>query len=128
MAGGRPTIELDKKQFEALCGFQCTLAEIASHFDVTEDSVIRWCKRTYKTSYSSVFEQKRGKGKVSLRRRQYQKAMDGDTAMLIFLGKNWLGQADRPELLGADTEAEAKQGHETLMKAIRNLKDDNPAD
>ncbi len=128
MAGGRPRIELDKKQFETLCGFQCTLAEIASYFDVTEDSVIRWCKRTYKMSFSSVFEQKRGKGKVSLRRRQYQKAMDGDTAMLIFLGKNWLGQADRPELLGADTEAEAKQGHETLMKAIRNLKDDNPAD
>ncbi len=128
MAGGRPTIELDKKQFEALCGFQCTLAEIASHFDVTEKTVIAWCKRTYKDTFYSVFEQKRGKGKVSLRRRQYQKAMDGDTAMLIFLGKNWLGQADRPELLGADTEAEAKQGHETLMKAIRNLKDDNPAD
>ena len=70
MAGGRPTIELDKKQFEALCGFQCTLAEIASYFDVDEKSVTSWCKRTYKTSFSRVFEEiKHGRRKTENRTR-----------------------------------------------------------
>ena len=94
---GRPRIKLNKKQFETLCGFQCTLAEIASYFNVDEKTVLAWCERTYHMSFSSIFEQKRGKGKISLRRRQFQKAMDGDTTMLIWLGKNWLGQTDKKE-------------------------------
>ena len=63
---GRPKVEIDKKQFETLCGSQCTLAEIASYFDVTEKTVIAWCKRTYKDTFYSVSEQKKGKGKMQV--------------------------------------------------------------
>ena len=34
--------------------------------------------------------------KVVLRKTQWEKAMDGDTRMLIFLGKQYLGQKDTP--------------------------------
>ena len=34
--------------------------------------------------------------KVVLRKAQWEKAMDGDTRMLIFLGKQYLGQKDSP--------------------------------
>ena len=34
--------------------------------------------------------------KVILRKAQWEKAMDGDTRMLIFLGKQYLGQKDTP--------------------------------
>ena len=34
--------------------------------------------------------------KVVLRKAQWEKAMDGDTRMLIFLGKQYLGQKDTP--------------------------------
>jgi len=31
-----------------------------------------------------------------LRRAQFEKALAGDARMLMFLGKNWLGQQDTP--------------------------------
>ena len=34
--------------------------------------------------------------KLQLRLAQWEKAMDGDTRMLIFLGKQYLGQKDTP--------------------------------
>ena len=36
--------------------------------------------------------------KLQLRIKQWEKAMDGDTRMLIFLGKQYLGQKDSPDM------------------------------
>ena len=35
--------------------------------------------------------------KLALRKAQWDKAMEGDTRMLIFLGKQYLGQKDSPD-------------------------------
>ncbi len=58
----RPRKEIDQKQFENLCGLQCTLEEICGWFDVTDKTLDSWCKRTYHASFSEVFKQKRGAG------------------------------------------------------------------
>ena len=34
--------------------------------------------------------------KLALKKAQWEKAMEGDTRMLIFLGKQYLGQQDSP--------------------------------
>ena len=34
--------------------------------------------------------------KIALKKAQWEKAMEGDTKMLIFLGKQYLGQKDSP--------------------------------
>lgn len=94
--GGRPHKEIDKEQFERLCGLQCTRDEICSWFDVTDKTLDGWCKRTYKAGFSAVFEQKRGRGKIALRRAQWQLA-EKNASMAIFLGKNYLGQSDNPQ-------------------------------
>lgn len=88
--------EIDQKQFENLCGLQCTKEEICDWFDVSEDTLERWCKRTYKENFAVVFSKKRGKGRISLRRSQWRLA-EKSAAMAIFLGKNYLGQKDQPE-------------------------------
>ena len=36
--------------------------------------------------------------KLALRKAQWEKAMEGDTRMLIFLGKQYLGQKDTPDM------------------------------
>jgi hypothetical protein len=36
---------------------------------------------------------------VQLRQRQFQMAMDGDVRLLIWLGKQYLGQKDNPEVV-----------------------------
>lgn len=93
---GRPRIEIDKKQFESLCGLQCSLDEIADFFECSSDTIERWCKREYEKNFADVFAIKRGKGKISLRRAQFELAKH-NAAMAIFLGKQYLGQKEHPK-------------------------------
>ena len=90
---------IDKKQFENLCGLQCTLLEICDFFDVEDDTLNSWCKKTYGTTFSEVFKIKRGTGQISLRRTQWKLA-EKSAAMAIFLGKQYLGQTDKVETSG----------------------------
>lgn len=88
--------KIKRDQFENMCGIQCTEEEIAAIFGVSVDTLERWVKNEYKRSFAEVFREKRQYGKASLRRRQWLKATEQmDTTMLIFLGKQYLGQADR---------------------------------
>lgn len=93
----RPKKEIDQKQFENLCGLQCTQSEICSFFDVTDKTLTRWCKEVYGASFSDVFREKRKLGKISLRRTQWKLA-EKNAAMAIFLGKNYLDQKDQQEV------------------------------
>lgn len=102
MPGGRPRIELDKRQFENLCQLQCTREEICGFFGVSAPTLETWCKRTYGESFLPVFEQKRVGGKISLRRSQFRLA-DKSAAMAIWLGKQYLDQHD--EDIRASAEA-----------------------
>ena len=90
----RPTKKIDKAEFEKLCGLFCTLTDISAFFDCSEDTIERWCKKTYKMGFAEIYKKCSSIGKASLRRWQFQAAAKGNTAMLIFLGKNYLGQAD----------------------------------
>lgn len=95
---GRPLKKIDQTQFENLCAFQCTVEEVCEWFEITADTLESWCKRTYDgKTFSKVFAEKRGKGKVSLRRAQYQTALSGNPTMLIWMGKQHLGQTDKTE-------------------------------
>lgn len=95
--GGRPPKIIDKKQFEKLCSIQCTKEEVASFFNCSEDTIERWCKKEYNECFAVVFSQKRGIGKISLRRSQFQLAEKNPT-MAIWLGKQYLGQTDKQEV------------------------------
>lgn len=90
----RPRKEIDKEQFEKLCALQCSQEEFLDWFEVSDKTLNAWCRRTYKMSFSEVFAQKRGRGKISLRRHQFELSKR-NAAMAIFLGKNWLGQTDK---------------------------------
>ena len=59
---GRKRIEIDWKEFEALCAMQATLREIALFFDCCEDTIQNAVKRHYKANFSVVFAQKRLRG------------------------------------------------------------------
>lgn len=97
-SAGRPRIEIDKEEFEKLCGFQSTLLEIAGWFRCSEKDIESWCKRTYKTVFSDIYKRLSTEGKSNLRRAQYQKALEGNVTMLIFLGRQYLDQKDRTKI------------------------------
>lgn len=87
----RPKKEINEESFEKLCALQCTKREVCFFFDVTEKTLMRWCRETYGESFSRIFQKKRVAGLISLRRAQFVLAMKSP-AMAIFLGKNYLGQ------------------------------------
>lgn len=100
----RPRKEINQETFEKLCGLQCTEDEICAWFDTTRKTVDAWCKRTYKARFSTVFDQKRGTGKISLRRKQFEVALSGNPTMLIWLGRNYLQQSETVEVRKPDDD------------------------
>lgn len=96
--GGRPRIRIDWNQFDKLCQLQCTLREIASFFDCSEDTVENVVKREKGIGFSEYYAQKRGTGILSLRRKQFEVAMAGNVTMLIWLGKQYIHQSDKQQL------------------------------
>ena len=110
----RPRKEIDQKQFENLCGLQCTLEEICGWFDVTDKTLDGWCKRTYHASFSEVFKQKRGAGKISLRRSQWRLA-EKNATMAIFLGKQFLRQRDSVDVAVTDAKGIALDELEKMV-------------
>ena len=107
--GGRPKIQIDQKSFEELCKMQCTELEIAGFFGCSDETLNKWCKKTYKKTFQECFEIFRQGGKASLRRTQWLMA-EHNAAMAIFLGKNYLGQADDPQKYAKDETTEDKLG------------------
>jgi len=101
MGKGRPKIQIDWTAFDKLCGMQCTKREIADFFDVSEDTIDRACKRDHKVNFAVYFAQKAAKGRISLRRKQWDVAMAGNNTMLIWLGKQYLGQSDKIHQTGS---------------------------
>ncbi len=87
---GRPKIELDVKQIEELSKLQCTQEEISAVMGVS--------RKTLQRNYAQIIEENREKGKASLRRKMWQKALNKDsTHMQIWLSKNVLNMRDKVE-------------------------------
>lgn len=86
---GRPRKEIDEKQLQKLASMLCTMEEMGAFFDCSVDTLER--------NFADTIKKGRNLGKMSLRRMQFEKAQSGNTTMLIWLGKQILGQKDRIE-------------------------------
>lgn len=81
---------IDTKQLEKLAAFGCTDTEIASFFGCSTDLI--------RKSYSENLAKGRDSGKIRLRKLQWNAAEKGNVTMLIWLGKQVLGQAEKQEV------------------------------
>ncbi len=91
----RPKIEIDFDMVKKLCAIQCTGQEIADVLDVSYDTLERRVKEVYQISFADYIKKHSANGKMSLRRKQHEVAMNGNTTMLVWLGKQYLGQTDK---------------------------------
>ena len=119
----RPLKEINQKDFEKLCGLQCTQEEICGFFGVTDKTLRSWCRRTYGRSFSEIFSQKRGLGKISLRRHQFRLA-EKNANIAIWLGKQYLGQKE-PDPRG---DGRPPAGENNLLDAIMAVEEVNTDD
>lgn len=89
-SAGRPKIVVDIEILKNLASIGCPTYEIASVMGVSA--------RTLKRNYADIIEQFREKGKASLRKKMWDKAVKKDnTNMQIWLSKNYLGMKDRTQ-------------------------------
>jgi len=115
---GRPRKELEWDTFEKLCELQCTEVEIAGFFECSVDTIERRVKEQYNVTFAELYAQKKGKGKASLRRLQWQTAEGGNAIMQIFLGKQYLEQRDKSQV-----EQTGKDGGPIEHSIIAALRD-----
>ena len=104
---GRPKFEVNWTQVEGMCAIHCTGEEIAGVLGCSYDTLERAIKRDHNLNFAEYYAQKSANGKVSLRRKQYTAAMEGDRTMQIWLGKQWLGQAEKQDVAIGDNLANA---------------------
>lgn len=81
---------IDERIVRAMALVGGTNGEIAAHFGCSETLIQK--------RYGEMIREARASRKIRLRQRQYQKALEGDTGMLIWLGKQELGQVDESRL------------------------------
>ena len=86
---GRPKSDIKPEQVAALARIGCTQEEIAA--------VLKCTPRTLRNRFKEEIQSGMDEMRASIRRWQYMKAKDGNVAMLIWLGKQYLGQKDRME-------------------------------
>jgi hypothetical protein len=78
--------DIDKDVVWKLAALMCSSKEIGDILGIAESTVNR--------NFGVLIEKARSVGKRSLRRAQMAKALEGDSRMLIFLGKQYLSQKD----------------------------------
>lgn len=97
MKQGRPAKEFDLAEVEKLGMLGATAAEMAAWFNVGLRTIERRMgakEGEFRRAYDRGF----GRLKISLRRQQIEAAKGGNVAMLIWLGKQLLEQADKREV------------------------------
>ena len=127
----RPRKVINKKQFENLCSLGCTVEDICSVLDVGRDTLFRWCKETYNMSFATIYEQRKGILKASIRKRQIDLAKSGNPTMNVWLGKNLLKQSDNPlqdeiklrELVLKEREFDLKE--KILLRQLEEVDEEN---
>lgn len=97
---GRPKSVFNWREMDYLCSIGCTLEEIAGLFQMDVSTVRERVKEEFGITFNQYYERNSQGIKIALRRRQLKLAMDGDGAMLKFLGKNILGQKEKVEFDG----------------------------
>jgi len=106
----RPRLTIDPDKVRLLAMVHCTDEEIAAQLNCSVD--------TLKRRYADVIKTGKRAGNTSLRRKQMEVAMSGNVAMLIWLGKQLLGQRDEQRTEHAGS-IEVTHDDEAIMAAAR---------
>ncbi len=86
----RHKAEIDAAEVQRLAEVGCNDVEIGYVFNVHSGTIAR--------RFAKELEKGRGNLRKKLRKKQYDVAMKGNVAMLIWLGKQYMGQSDHSEL------------------------------
>ena len=113
MSGGRPKrtfTDEEKQQIEQMAQDNCHLDTIALALSIAKTTLVR--------RYGTFIEQKRAQGRTELSHQQKEKCAKGDSAMLIWRGKQDLSQTDKQVI---ETKSDAVVMSEADRQALADL-------
>lgn len=113
----RPEKHIDWSMVDKLLQAHCPGTEIAASFDMHPETFYDRVKKEFGTGFTEYSQQKKKKGKNNLRLAQLKNALEGNTSMQVWLGKNWLGQKDEPR-----EEKEFDGNLSVLLDLLQNIK------
>jgi hypothetical protein len=129
MPAGRPRKPIDWEVVKGMLFVLATQQEIASYIGVATDTLHARCKKELGISFTDLSEQKRQETKIQLRKAQLAVALDpkhrSHGTMLIWLGKQYLGQREKQQLTGRNNgpiqveHAERIMSDEQLERELR---------
>lgn len=117
----RPEKPIDWKRVDELLICGCLGTEIAATFDMHSHTFYDRVHDRYKMTFTEYQSQKRCHGDSLIREAQHKKALKGDNTMLIWMGKNRLGQKDQPTAI--DVTDDVKKAADALHQQLNELQD-----
>ena len=118
--GGAPLTVIDYETLDGLCEIHCTGEESAAILDIDYDTLNRRLITDGHGGFAEYFKRKSAGGKKSLRRRQMDSALDGNVPMMIWMGKQLLGQSEKSEDRTGNIEGETlKTDNKFTVEIIR---------
>lgn len=121
-----PWKTLSDEQFDMVVGMiriQCTAEEIAGVLGMSTDTLGRRLVERGYANFADIQERHSAEGKASLRRAQWQKAQAGNPTMLIWLGKQYLGQRDQVDTRISGNAEEPLKIEASLSFDVSSLSD-----
>lgn len=128
---GRPRTIVNWATFDKLCAIHCTLQEISDVMEIPMNTLEGAIKRDFHTTFANHFRTKSARGKMSLRRAQYESAV-GRPA--VFDSKGRIVQPavkptpDMQKWLGVQWLGQTPDGSPDPNSELENYDDDMPAD
>lgn len=124
MAGRKPTgrppgpvpIEIDWDRVDRLLEAGCHGTEVAAYFGIHEDTFYKRVEQEKLMGFSAYSRQKKCRGDSLLRAKQTEVAMKGDKTMLVWLGKQRLGQKENTD--NKEYDPQLLEAFKSFMQAM----------
>jgi hypothetical protein len=100
----------------AMIRIQCTRDEICGIFGMSDTTLNRRLAERGDENFEALYKRHCDEGKASLRRQQWAAAQKGNPTMLIWLGKQMLGQTDK-----VDTRLTGQMSHNLSEQTIEQI-------
>jgi hypothetical protein len=94
----RPQIPIDWTLVDRWLEANCTGTEVAGMLGIHPDTLYNRCRQDKGVTFTIYSNEKKSKGDGQLKIKQYSEAMGGDRGMLIWLGKQRLGQKENHDI------------------------------
>lgn len=99
--GGRPPTPIDIEIVRRTAAIGCTMEEVAAVLGVPRRTL--YDRMEQDPEIQRALDEGRAEGRVTLRRLQWKQAHEGNPTMLIWLGKQLLGQRDKHDVTADET-------------------------